>query len=596
MSAKFERRILVIDDDPTVREAYRKVLCGVRAGDGELADTRSALFDDVPTAPALRTFHVAFADNGKAAIDTLSADLACGASFAMAFLDMRMPPGPDGLATAKELWRLDPDLQIVLCTAYSDCSWDSVLAALGHTDRLLILKKPFDPVEAQQMAEALCAKRRLLEELRARGRDLEVRVEARTRELSQALRIAEAATRAKSEFLANMSHEIRTPMTAILGFTECLRDPGLAVEEREAQLDIIRRNGDHLLTVLNDILDLSKIEAGQMLVEAVEVDMPALLSEIASLMRVRAAAKGLSFELVYQTPVPERVTTDPTRLRQILLNLIGNGIKFTERGGVQLRISTLDPANDTARLRVAVEDSGIGIAPERLEQLFRAFAQGDSSTSRRFGGTGLGLVISQRLARLLGGEVGFTGSPGGGSTFTVTIPTGSLAGVRMLTRASEAVARCKPHLTELDERLSGRVLLAEDGLDNQRLISLILKRVGAEVVVAGNGQVACELAERSRAEGRPFDLILLDMQMPVMDGHDAARALRQVGWNGPIIALTANAMAGDRERCIEAGCDGYETKPVQRERLIATCRQALGRALGPRSDVAPLPHDDRKSA
>ena len=595
MSATSERRILVIDDDPTVREAYRKVLSGARASDRELADTRAALFDDTPAAPTGREFHVEFAEHGRAGVAALRADLARGARFAVAFLDMRMPPGPDGLATAKELWQLDPDLQIVLCTAYSDCPWDAVLAELGHTDRLLVLKKPFDAVEAQQMAESLCAKRRLLEEFRARGRDLEARVIARTRELSEALGIAEAATRAKSEFLANMSHEIRTPMTAILGFTECLRDPALAVEEREAQLDIIRRNGDHLLTVLNDILDLSKIEAGQMAVEAVEVDLPALLSEVASLMRVRAAAKGLGFELIYQTAVPERVTTDPTRLRQILLNLVGNAIKFTERGEVRLRVSTHDPATEVARICIAVEDTGIGIAPERLEQLFRAFAQGDSSMSRRFGGTGLGLVISQRLARLLGGEVALSSTPGQGSTFTVTVPAGSLAGVRMLTRASEAVARRRPHLTELDERLAGRILLAEDGPDNQRLISLILKRAGAEVVIAGNGQVACELALRSRAEGRAFDLILLDMQMPVMDGHDAARALRNAGWQGPIIALTANAMAGDKERCIEAGCDGYETKPVQREQLIATCSEALARARRARGDGSDR-HDDRQSA
>jgi CheY-like chemotaxis protein len=260
-----------------------------------------------------------------------------------------------------------------------------------------------------------------------------------------------------------------------------------------------------------------------------------------------------------------------------------------------MRVTTLDARADDARLSIAVEDSGIGIAPEQHQQLFRGFAQGDSTTTRRFGGTGLGLVITQRLARMLGGEVGLTSELGAGCKFTVTVRTGPLTGIKMLSRASEAVARQRPHITELEEGLEGRILLAEDGADNQRLISLILRRAGAEVVVAGNGRIACELAERSRTDGEPFDVILMDMQMPVMDGHEAARALRDAGWLDPIIALTANAMSGDRERCFEAGCDGYESKPVQRERLIATCRQALARAAERRRQAAAR-SDERKSA
>jgi two-component system, sensor histidine kinase and response regulator len=577
-----ERRILVVDDDATVREAYRKILA--RPTNDGLADARAGLFDDEPVPPATRGFNVECVEQGQLAIDCLAAAVARGESFAMAFVDMRMPPGIDGLETAKGLWKLDPDLQIVLATAFSDCSWERVLAELGSTDRLLILKKPFDPIEAQQLAEALVRKRALLEVVHQRELDMEARIETRTRQLSDALIVAETATRAKSEFLANMSHEIRTPMAAILGFADLLCGPDLTREQHDEHVEIIRRNGGHLLSILNDILDLSKIEAGQMLVERVPADPSAILAGVASLLRVRAIAKGLTLELAYEGTVPERIRTDPTRFRQIVMNLVGNAIKFTEEGGVTLRVSTLDAESNEPRLRVAIEDTGIGIPAEKRHKLFRAFAQADATTTRKFGGTGLGLAISKQLARLLGGDVDVENSDRRGSTFTVTIPTGSLEGVRRVTGAVETVAAPAPMPTART-RIAARILLAEDGRDNQRLVTLILTRAGAEVVTAENGQIALDLAEHSMAEGRPFDLILMDMQMPVMDGHEATRQLRARGWKGPIVALTAHAMAGDKEHCFRDGCNSYETKPVRGERLIATCATLLAPSIAARPPV-----------
>ena len=576
MSPNTERRILVVDDDASVREAYRKILA--RPQNDGLADARAGLFDDEPVPPAARGFSVECVEQGQLAIDRVAAGIARGESFAMAFVDMRMPPGMDGLATAKGLWKHDPDLQIVLATAYSDCSWERVLAELGSTDRLLILKKPFDPVEAQQLAEALVRKRTLLDEVRKREVDMEARILTRTRELSEALVAAEAATRAKSEFLANMSHEIRTPMAAILGFADLLCGPELTREQHDEHVEIIRRNGGHLLSILNDILDLSKIEAGQMLVERVPSDPGAILAGVASLLRVRASVKELNLELVYEGTVPERIQTDPTRFRQIVMNLVGNAIKFTEKGGVTLRVSMLDPESDAPRLRVAIEDTGIGIPAEKRNQLFRAFAQSDATTTRRFGGTGLGLAISKQLARLLGGDVDVESTEGKGSTFTVTIPTGSLEDVRRVTGAVETVA-AQPSADAPKARISARILLAEDGHDNQRLVTLILTRAGADVVTADNGQIALDQVERSEAEGRPFDLILMDMQMPVMDGHEATRQLRARGWTGPIVALTAHAMAGDKEHCFRDGCNSYETKPVRGDRLVATCLTLLAPSI-----------------
>jgi signal transduction histidine kinase len=243
-------------------------------------------------------------------------------------------------------------------------------------------------VEAQQLAESLCAKRALIEAARTRQLELEQRVEERTRELERALVLAEDAARAKSEFLANMSHELRTPMTAVLGFSSLLRDPRLSAAERDEHLETLRRNGDHLLAVLNDILDLSKLDAQQMILEVLPTDAPALFGELASLMRVQAAEKRIGFELVYENALPERIATDPTRLRQILLNLLGNAIKFTQQGFVRLRVRLLEPPDAEPSLAIAVEDSGVGIPKEQRERLFHAFQQGDASTTRRFGGTG----------------------------------------------------------------------------------------------------------------------------------------------------------------------------------------------------------------
>jgi len=388
---------------------------------------------------------------------------------------------------------------------------------------------------------------------------------------------AEAANRSKSEFLANMSHEIRTPMTAILGFSDVLL-MNLEEEGNISAVNTIKRNGDYLLELINDILDLSKIEAGKLEIERIASSPINVVSSVASLMRVRAEAKGLPLQIEYVGGIPETILCDPTRLRQILINLLGNAIKFTESGSVRLLTRFAQSTARPPSLRFDVIDTGIGMTQEQASRLFQPFTQADASTTRKFGGTGLGLTISKRLAEMLGGDITIQTAPGKGSTFSVTVETGPLDGVAMPEGVTDAVAegrqRVKVSVVPA-VKLDCRILLAEDGPDNQRLLSFVLKKAGADVTLAENGLIARDKALAAQEAGKPFDVILMDMQMPVMDGYTATRELREADYTRPIMALTANAMAGDDEKCRQAGCDGYATKPIDRAKLLATIARFL---------------------
>jgi signal transduction histidine kinase/CheY-like chemotaxis protein len=406
-------------------------------------------------------------------------------------------------------------------------------------------------------------------ELETHRATLEQKVAERTIELEAARNEAQRANQSKSAFLANMSHEIRTPMTAILGYADLLLDEEMQLgDEARRLLEIVRRNGGHLLDVLNDILDLSKIEAGRLEVELIPTSLVHIVSEIASLMRVRADEKGIALEVAFGTPIPSEVLSDPTRIRQAIVNLLGNAIKFTERGSVRVRV-TYEPEREGAHIEV--RDTGIGIPPEKRANLFRAFEQADSSITRRFGGTGLGLAITKRIAILLGGDCTVESEPGRGSAFTFTLKAPPTTDSRLLQVFGEAELHRETRRPRgAGERIAARILLAEDGPDNQRLISMMLRKAGAEVCLVENGQMALERAERES-----FDLILMDMAMPVMDGYTAARNLRARGVDVPIVALTAHALAGEREKCLEAGCNAYLTKPIDRYDLLAAIRALL---------------------
>ncbi|HEV3299615.1 MAG TPA: ATP-binding protein [Planctomycetaceae bacterium] len=393
-------------------------------------------------------------------------------------------------------------------------------------------------------------------------------------ELEVARRRAEQASQSKSEFLANMSHEIRTPITAILGFADLLlMDEGneQAPPERTSALETIKRNGEHLLELLNDILDLSKVEAGALRMERLRFSPTKIVADVIALMKVRADAKRLELKSSALGPLPETIESDPTRLRQILINLVGNAIKFTESGGVEIAVQFRPDPQTGGRLEFAVRDTGIGMSADELGRLFRPFTQADASTTRKFGGTGLGLTISKRFADLLGGALVVESEVGKGSTFTVSVRTGSVEGVRMYQPATGTAAAASPRSLARGTlpRLSCRVLVAEDGIDNQRLLSFLLRKAGAEVEVADNGLAAMDKALAAKRDGKEFAVIVMDMQMPVMDGYTSTANLRAAGYRGVIIALTAHTMTGDSERCLAAGCDDYATKPIQGAKLIS---------------------------
>jgi signal transduction histidine kinase/DNA-binding NarL/FixJ family response regulator len=418
--------------------------------------------------------------------------------------------------------------------------------------------------------------------LRRAHEDLEQRVEKRTEQLRQAndalvrnetelqhaKNAAEAANRAKSDFLANMSHEIRTPMAAVLGYADRMLEPDQQPSDRLDCVNTIRRNAEHLLTLINDILDLSKIEAGEMLTENIPCSPCQIICDVTSIMRVKAGEKQLKLEMKIDGPIPQQIQSDPTRLRQILINLIGNGIKFTEAGWVRLVVRLLDGKSANPRLCFEVTDSGIGMSPQQVSRLFRPFAQADSSTTRRFGGTGLGLSISKRFAEMLGGTMTVESSLGRGTQFVVQIPAGDLARTPLIERCTEAVEEPDPAAPEAGHRLHGRILLVDDGPENRDLLSYYLRQAGADVTLAENGLIGLEKALAALKEGRPFDLIFMDMQMPEMDGYAASAKLRSKGYTGPIVALTAHAMATDREKCLTSGCTDYLSKPARKPQLL----------------------------
>jgi len=394
-------------------------------------------------------------------------------------------------------------------------------------------------------------------------------------ELARARDQAEAAARAKSEFLANMSHELRTPLTAILGYADLIYDEdgeGTDNPHRET-IDIIRNNGRHLQELIDDILDLSKIEADRMTLELAEVSPRELVEDVLRLMQLRAREKGLVLQAEYLFPMPKHVTTDALRVRQILVNLIGNAIKFTERGSIHVTVKYDDV---TQRQIFSVADSGIGIKPDQLERLFTPFSQADASMSRRFGGTGLGLSISKRLAQMLGGDISASSTFGAGSDFTLEIAAGSETVMVMAepenTVPSSTLVR---PAAAAPMTLSSRILLAEDVLANQKLIAFLLQKWGAVVQVVDNGLLAVNAALLASNAGQAFDLILMDIQMPEMDGYTATATLRRQGYTGKIIALTAHASDDDRDRCLTSGFDGFAVKPIQKDQLFAVCRAQL---------------------
>ena len=587
------RRVLIIDDNRAIHEDFIKILNPGNAPSQSLEMMEELLFGTNPTQSSPPPFEIDSAFQGHEGLEMVKQSIQDGRPYAVAFVDVRMPPGWDGVETTSRIWEVDSEIQIVLCTAYSNYSWDDMLSHLGVSDRLVILKKPFDNIEVQQLANALSHKWLLGRQLAAQMANLAASVADRTRELelanaeltqaNQQLAIASktsqemalaatVANEAKSEFLANMSHEIRTPMNAVIGMTELLLDSPLDGQQRDL-VEVVRRSGGLLLTLLDDILDFSRIEAGKLSFEESDYDLREVIETTLELMAPRSDSKNLELAGILPPDVPTQLRGDSGRLRQVVMNLISNAIKFTEQGEVVVSLAVLSETPEDAFLRFEVRDTGIGIDDLTQTKLFNAFTQADGSTTRRYGGSGLGLAIAKRLVQMMHGEIGVISEPGKGSTFFFTC--------RQL-KQSPSFAPGASQKNSID----GLNVLVVDDCEASRLaIQASLQRFGVTAQSANNGKHALEMLRLAAERGAPFTEVLIDAKMPEMSGLELIQSIKS---DATISGARAILLApiGERYQVDSLGRDGIEGtvfKPVKaghlRQALIAGQKQASSKGI-----------------
>jgi len=532
--------VLIVDDDELDRRLVKLVLA---------------------RAANLIRFNVESAQTITEALEKLVKD-----NFNIILLDLNLPDSR-GTETVQKIFNAAPDVPIVVLTGLDDENAGLEAIRSGAENYLVkgdgleytLVRTIRYAIERKRAKTSLVEAKQELERINARL----IKATATAEEMAAE---AERANTAKSQFLANMSHEIRTPMNAIIGFSEVLEEEPLTGQQKE-YVKMILDSSRHLLELINGILDFSKIEAGRMRAETVECDIRALLANIESLMNPSAKQKQLEFKIDCTEDVPDTIVTDPAKLRQCIINLVSNAIKFTEQGYVKLT-ARQTAKDDKPFVEFEITDTGIGIPADKLDILFESFTQADGSTTRKYGGTGLGLAITKQLADLMGGNITVESEAGKGSTFRLVIPANTADGRH---NDYENFAASQEVEKEAETSFSGRVLVAEDSATNQVLIKPLLEKLGFVVTIAQNGLEVIEAVKNQH-----FELILMDMQMPEMNGYNATKKLRGLGVKTPIIAMTANVDEEDKEECLRAGCDDYISKPIDRTHLVNVISNHLG--------------------
>jgi signal transduction histidine kinase/ActR/RegA family two-component response regulator len=572
------RNILIVDDLPSIHDCFRSILLPDDFEEKtEILDTMlEKIVGETPKKTRTRfrppVYRIDSAYLGEEAIAMVDQASEQGRPYSLIFMDVRMPPGMDGIQTIQEIWKKHPKIGMVICTAFSDYSWEEIQEILGGPGRLMFLRKPFDKVAVQQMAMTLTTRWQLAREAAFNMERLESEVEARTRELVKAKQQAEAANQAKTEFLANMSHEIRTPMNGVIGMAALLLDSPMPPEQRE-YVEAINNSGQALLTILNDVLDFSKIEAGKLRIEQIPFDLRTVVEDLGDLSATKAIEKKIKLIVRIDPTIPTRVEGDPGRIRQVLANLVSNAIKFTKLGHVKIDVSRETDSPDCLDwFRFAIEDTGRGIPAGKLACVFEKFTQADSSTTREYGGTGLGLSISAQLVELMNGRIGVESKEDTGSCFWFRIP--------LALNKNPA----PPALRETSVR-GLRTLIVDSHVLRRDVLEESLLFLGLDVECADSGQIAIELISEASHRGKDFEVILVDQKLDDMDGLDLGDRITALRTKAQILYMTPFGQHLTPKPMTEKGIRACLTQPIRRRPLLRVLSQVAAQGTGTAQSV-----------